>query len=314
MAKIEPAVTQLLYLVPNGDSYIDLAKDLSKVNRRLYRQGYTYVVQDIQLAQTVGMTATDISQLVFSTAGNSYVVHNAWSKAYGAWRTQQRDILKHLPTAEGKWADFKIYLDDSHEDGTTLEPYAGDAAVYLAGEWEHSKLVFDDDGTEREFKMHMIGSSNLTDTNNESGIGLIQEYQNSRAFPNADPALPSAANDTIYAKMIGYAADELTDVMLGNMEDDNDLPPYDPDEYPGGDTNADSAVPVRLMACNAQQATTTVSGFIVPCGLIKVALNEAQLDAQNPPVYEVTGSPTLAILVTVAPGPYRGVLAAPMGQ
>ncbi len=322
MAKIEPAVTQLLYLVPDGTSYIDLAKDLSKVNRRLYRQGYTYVVQDVQVGISTGMKSSDVWSCSLSTAGNSWVVHNAWKKAFGAWRTQQRDILKHLPTAEGKWADFKIYLDDSHEDGTILEPYAGDNAVYIAGEWEHSKLVFDDDGTEREFKMHMIGSSNLTDTNNESGIGLIQEYQNSRAFPNADPALPSAANDTIYAKMIGYASDELTDIMVGNMEDDNDLPPYDPDEYPGGDTNADSAVPVRFGSVSGTQTTVTMAGFIAPCGLVKVNTSESSLDTNGfladastaNGVYAQGTAATAVVMFTMAPGPYRGVLAAPMGQ
>ncbi len=333
MAKIEPAVTQLLYPIPDGTSYIDLAKDLSKVNRRLYRQGYTYVVQDIQCVVPSGLRASDISTFTFSTVGNSWIVHNAWKKAFGAWRAQQRDILKHLPTSQGKWADFKIYLDDEHEDGTTLEPYAGDNAVYITGEWEHSKLVFDDDGTEREFKMHMIGSSNLADTNNESGIGLIQEYQNSRAFPNADPALPSAASDTVYAKMIGYAPDELTDIMVDNMENDNDLPPYDPDEYPGGDTNADAAVPVRLAAVSGTQAVMTSPGFIAPCGLIKVYTSELSLTnttesatdlgdvggtgVASPGPLSVYQSGTASqsyVIVTVAPGPYRGVLAAPMGQ
>lgn len=313
MAKIEPATTQLLYFVPNGDSYIDLAKDLSKVNRRLYRQGYTYVVQDVQLAQTTGMTATDISQLVFSTAGNSWIVHNAWKKGFAAWRKQVRKVERGTGIKAGTWNDFKVYLDDTMEDGTTLEPYAGDAAVYLAGEWDYSALVFDDDGTERDLKMHLIGSSNLADTNEESGIGLIQEYQNSRATPEGtSPANPTSASDTIYAKLMG--TDEMTDRLVDNVEAANDDTPYSLAHYPGGPDNADAAVPVRLMACNAQQAATTVPGFIAPCGLIKVGLNEAQLDGQTPPVYETVSSPTIAILITVAPGPYRGVLAAPMGQ
>jgi len=314
MPKIEPAVTQLFYGVPDGTSYIDLAKDLSKVNRRLYRQGMTYVVQDVQIGMVAGMEATDVYQISFATSGNSWIVHNAWRKGYEAWRTQQRDIMDHLPTSQGKWADFKVYLDDSHEDATTLEPLASDGAVYLPGEWEHSKLVFDDDGTEREFKMHLIGSSNLADTNNESGIGLIQEYQNSRAYPNADPALPSSASDTIYAKMIGYAPDELTDIMVDNMENDNDLPPYDPDEYPGGDTNADAAVGVRLGSVNATMSVTNLGGFIAPCGLIKVHSNELALDGGSPSIYAAVSAPTALVILTVASGPYRGVLASPMGQ
>ncbi len=316
MAKIEPAVTQLLYPVPDGTSYIDLAKDLSQVNRRLYRQGMTYVVQDIQYAAGAGMRASDIQGLTFSTAGNSWIVHNAWKKAFTAWRREKRKGTDALGPIHGKWEDFKVYLDDSMEDATTLEPYAGDGAVYQAGEWEYSKFVFDDDGTERELKMHLIGSSNLADTNNESGIGLIQEYQNSRAYPNADPALPSSASDTIYAKMIGYAPDELTDIMVDNMENDNDLPPYDPDEYPGGDTNADAAVVARWGSVNATQSSTTLGGFIAPCGLVKISTAELALDnaASADGVYAAGSAPTAVMILSIAPGTYRGVLAAPMGQ
>jgi len=313
MAKIEPAVTQLTYVVPSGDSYIDIAKDLSKVNRRLYRQGYTYVVQDVQVGLTTGMQVTDIQQFTFATAGNSYVVHNAWSKGFKLWRSQQREILRALPGIQGKWADFKVYLDDVHEDSTILEPYAGDAAVYLAGEWEHSKIVFDDDGTERELKMHLIGSSNLADTNNESGIGLIHEYQISTRRPqDPEPDVPADASNSIYAKILG--TDEMSDMMVDNIEGDNDSSPYDDVEMPGGATNADTPVLVRIGAVSANQSVGRFGGFIAPCGLLKVSSVEMQLDGATPAVYEQTGSATAVMIVTLAAGPYRGVLAAPMGQ
>jgi len=321
MVKIEPAVTQLLYLVPDGTSYIDLAKDLSKVNRRLYRQGYTYVVQDIQVGVSTGMKASDVWTCVFSTSGNSWIVHNAWKKAYATWRTEQRKITDALGPIEGKWADFKVYLDDAMEDATILEPYAGDNAVYQPGEWEYSKFVFDDDGTERELKMHLIGSSNLADTNNESGIGLINEYQNSRA--NQDhyqPSIPGGASDTIYAKLMG--TDEMSDMIVDNIESDNDLSPYDPDDYPGGAANADSAVPVRIGSVSGNQTTSVMAGFIVPCGLLKVFTAESALDTNGflqdastaNGVYASGTASTTAVVITMAPGPYRGVLAAPMGQ
>lgn len=313
MAKIEPAVTQLAYLVPNGDSYIDLAKDLSKVNRRLYRQGMTYVIQDIQIGVGVGMTATDVHQFTFGTAGNSYIVHNAWKKGFFAWRKQVREHSEGTGIKPGKWNDFKVHLDDSMEDGTILEPYAGDGAVYQAGEWDYSVLVFDDDGTEREFEMHLIGSSNLADTNEESGIGLIDQYQRSRAILGSnEPTIPSTASDTIYAKLLG--TDEMTDMVMDNIEDKNDSPPYDHDEYPGGETNADAPVPQRVGSVNATMSTATLPGFIAPCGLIKVASGEIQLDGSSPPIYESVSAATALVILTIAPGPYRGVLAAPMGQ
>ena len=312
MPKIEPAVTQLLYIVPDGTSYIDLAKDLSIVNRRLYRQGMTYVVQDLQIGVSGGMKTTDIAQMIFATAGNSWIVHNAWKKGFAAWREQTREFTDATGILPGKWNDFKIYLDDTHEDGTTLSPYAGDSAAYETGEWSHAKLVFDDDGTERELKMHLIGSSNLADTNNESGIGLIHEYARSRPRgpTGGEPEISAEASDTIWAKLQG--TDEMTDMLSDNVEGDNDLAPYDRVEYPGGDTNADAAVPVRFMSCNATQSTVQVPGFIAPCGLIKITHGEAQLDGSS--LYETTSAVATPLLLTVASGPYRGVLAAPMGQ
>lgn len=316
MPKIEPAVRQLLYLVPNGTSYIDLAKDLSIVNRRLYRQGMSYVVQDIQLGIGAGMKSSDVLTMTFSTVGNSWIVHNSWRKGFAAWRKQQREALEALPGINGKWADFKVYLDDTHEDGTTLDPYAADAAVYQPGEWEHSKLVFDDDGTEREFKMHMIGSSNLADTNNESAIGLIEEYANSRATVAGigTPDVEPEASDTIYAKLLG--TDEMSDMIIDNIEGDNDLPPYDQDDYPGGAANADAAVLSRLLSCSATQTTSVAPGFVAECGLVKVVSEELSLDDATSAngVYAAGSAPTSVLLLTVAAGPYRGVLAAPMGQ
>ncbi len=329
MAKIEPAVTQLLYQVPDGASYIDLAKDLSKVNRRLYRQGMTYVVQDIQVGVSSGMRATDVQSLSFSTAGNSWIVHNAWKKGFAAWRKQQNDVKRELGDIAGKWEDFKIYLDDSMRGGTTLEPYAGDGAVYLAGEWVYSQYVWDDEGTERETYGHLIGSSTGT-----TDFGLIEEYGISRRTVQAeDPVTDADASTSMYAKMLNFAPDALMADMIDNMENSNDSPPYDFDDYPGGAANADVPVPVRFGSLSGTQTTTTMAGFIVPCGLIQVYNSELELTnttesatdlgdvggtgvASPGPlsVYAARSAQTAYVIVTVAPGPYRGVLAAPMGQ
>lgn len=315
MPKIEPAVTQLLYIVPNGTSYIDLAKDLSKVNRRLYRQGMTYVVQDIQFSVSSGMKATDIAGVTFSTVGNSWMVHNAWKKGFRTWQKMQNEFLDGEGSRlKGKWADFKIYLDDSQAGGTTLEPYAGDNAVYAAGEWIMSNFVYDDAGTARSPSIHMIGS-----TTADSAIGLIEAYGNSRNYPTSEPRHPSALNTGFYAEFHGIG--DTDDELGSDIEDDNDLPPYDQDEYPGGATNADSAVPVRFGSVTAQQAQGVIPGFIAPCGLIKcfngymelVDANDDGTFAIND-VYGAATAQNLVCLVTVAPGPYRGVLAAPMGQ
>lgn len=317
MPKIEPAVTQLLYQVPNGTSYIDLAKDLSQVNRRLYRQGMTYVIQDIQYAVSAGMKATDVQALSFSTAGNSWIVHNAWKRAFRAWRAQQNAVKEVMGDIEGKWSDFKVYLDDSMRGGTTLSPYAGDAATYSAGEWAYSQYIWDDAETERETYAHLIGGTTGT-----TDFGLIEEYGISRRTVQAeDPVLDSDASTSMYAKLMNMGTEDVSLDLIDNLENNNDSPPYDFDDYPGGATNADAAVPVRFGAVTAQQAASTMPGFIVPCGLLKVFnSNMALQDGDSngafaiDDVYATASGLTIVLLITIAPGPYRGVLAAPMGQ
>lgn len=319
MPRIEPAVTTLWYTVPNGDSYIDIAKDLSMVNRRLYRQGMVYAIQDVQVGLPTAMRSSDIWQCSISGIPNSWIAQNAWTKASRIWRAQQKEYAEMLPGVQGKWADFKIFLDDVHEDSSNkLTPIAGDGADFTGGDWDHSKFVFDDDGTERELKMHMIGSSNLADNNNESGIGLIHEYAHSR--PNvhiAEPDVEGEVSDSIYAKLLG--TDEMTDMIGDNLEGDNDVPPYDQDEFPGGETNADAAHPFQILAVSAQQSVGRAPGFIAPCGLLKVSTNELALNDVDPAAIGgatyATGTSASALMgITVAAGPYRGVMATPMGQ
>lgn len=307
MPKREPAQLHLAYDVPAGQSYIDLARDLSRVNRRLYKQGMTYKIQNIQLlGAAVGTKTTDVTSIGFYTISNSYMAHNAWKKAKETWEQMQNDFADGQGSRlKGKWSDFKIYLDDSHAGGTTLDVVAGDGAAYAGGEWIYSNFVYDDAGTARSPSIHMIGTS--TD---DSAIGLIQAYGDSRNYPGTDPSNLSAMQSGFYAQFHGVGD---TDDELGqDLRDDNDLPPYDADGYPGGDTNADAPALMGMAVVTAIRPLSSVRGFDVPCGLLKLNLFESQLDGSSQ--YELTTGPNHQLLITLAPGDYRGVSAVPMGQ
>lgn len=330
MAKIEPAITTLLYQIPSGVSYIDIARDLSRCNRRLYRQGRVYAIESITvMANGVGMRASDVLISNWQSMGNSYMVHEAWEKAFTEWKAH---LAEYSTAAQrGKWNDFKIYLDDSMEDGTINDVYASDGAAVSAGEWEYSKFAWDDDGTEQILKMHMIGSSNLNDTNYESGIALIEEWADQRPGTQESPPIPGSWSNTIYAKLKG--TDELTDLVVENIETDNDQAPYHADDYYGGATNGDSAQVERIIGVTPSEFTRTVPGFIAPCGLIRVQTEELSLtnttetatDIGDPAatgvaspgplsVYQSGSSTTSIAVIRLVPGPYKGVLAPPMGQ
>lgn len=304
---IEPAQRVLSYvLTPSSGGVvvdIDLAKDLSAVNRRLYRQGMQYYVSHISLARA----DTGISMMQIMTAGDTWIVHNAWKKGKALWLKQQRDAAKAIGISLGTWADFKVTLDDN--DTAAINTIAGDAGTIEPDEWAYSELVYEDDGDEFSPTMHLLGTSTLA-----SGVGLVQEYAISRnQLTNPSPVTPAEASDSIYAKML-MATDEFSDILIDDIEGHNDSPPYDHSEYVGGDTVADAPFFQDFVVSNFQGGTSRSNGFTAECGLIRLILASAvNTDPANP---EVLANSDVAQIVQVhlAPGPYKGVMASKMGQ
>jgi len=300
---IEPAQLVLQYTIPadgSGSSIVivDLARDLSAVNRRLYRQGYTYAVGKVSFNQVAPKTNTI---LLAQTAGNTWMIHNAWKKGYALWRSQINEVLDVMPGTEGKWADFKVKLDDS--GATYLSCIASDGGAMASDEWNFSEYVWDDDGTERKPPFHLIGATDLT-----SSIGLVQEYHISRAQQGAEPVISSDQSDSIYAKSLG--TDEMSDMLIDNLESENDLAPYDASEMVGGDTVADSPWIQAYAFSNTDAGQQgRLEGFAAECGLIKFqAISVSAADGTTAAATEVL------LFVHLVPGPYRGVLAERMGQ
>ena len=307
---MQPAITSLVYaLTPSSGSVvanIDLAKGLSTLNRRLYRQGMNYAVA----AVSVGRFDTGLTKCLLQTAGNTWMVQNAWKKGYALWRDQQREVLKVMPSIEGTWADFKVTLDDVVTTAT-LNPrnstVGGSAGDPVCDEWNYSEYVWDDDGTEREPGFHLIGATDLT-----SSIGLVQEYHISRAQPfSANPDVEADASDSIYAKALG--TDEMSDMLVDNVEAENDHPPYDQDQMYGGDTAGDMAVVIDEFSSSIHNSGRSVP-FIAPCGLIRVIIESKVNQDPSQPHTLVASDESHLVIVHLAPGGYKGVLAEPMGQ
>ncbi len=70
----EPATTTLTYEMPVGTSrYVDLFADLSKVNRKLIKQGHLAFVQGITVTDDLGVTSALDFQV--RCAGNNWITH-----------------------------------------------------------------------------------------------------------------------------------------------------------------------------------------------------------------------------------------------
>lgn len=302
---MQPAHRVLSYLCADGASYIDLAQDLSKINRRLYSQGMSYAVRSVDFMFSADPGATIAVAARVSTAGDTWVVHNAWKKAFAHWTAQQRRARRLIgQSAKPTWEDFKVYLDDSHRTGTILQPYASDSGLVSSGEWDYSRLIWEaDDASIDEVYLHLIGGDVST-----TDWGLILGYQNSRATVQLeDPDLPAEYSINMYTRL-AQDQDSVADEVAQNMEDENDDPPYDQDDYPGSDTNSDAPWITETASASVGSPNASLDGFVSQCGLLMLR-NKA-----TDPSGETTTSASLGVTIHLAPGGYKGVAAIPMGQ
>lgn len=321
MKKIQVAQTDILMKTnPTGAGtnhqwYIDTAKQLSKINRRLYSQTKMYAYQGLTFIwRSTGNVAT--IEVKVGTAGNTWVVHNAYVKGHALWNQMQDLVLEDNPSIKGKWHDYKIQLSDSVSAARSLEALSGDGGLYLDGEWSLStyvmpqhdvQLVGPGAGTPEpaeELTAVLIGG----DTGSKRS--LVKAYQDSRSTVQPiDPNVPAAMSDSFFNLLTdsGSQEPELADVI----ESENDEPPYDTAEYPGGDVNADAAAIVQYAAISSAEVDGRIGPFVAPCGLIELQIRGFDSDGNEVDSAEM---PEIEILLHVAPGTYKGVAAIPMGQ
>lgn len=302
---LKPAQLNLTYILADGDTYLDLFSDLSKINRRLYKQGHVLAIAGVTFGYAPSLVSPDVVTCAVSTAGDTWVVQNSFIKAKSFWSKQQARARKLIgKSVKPTWEDFKVYLDDSHRAGTIGVVVDGDAAPVDAGEWDYSKLLAEaDNNTVSEYYLHLIGGDVAA-----TDRGLILAYQDSRAtVQSPDPDAPGGYSDNLYAVM-AQDQDMVADEVAQNMEDENDQPPYDQDDYPGSDTNSDSPWLQQWASASIGQPVGRVPGFQAECGLVMVAMNGYNADGTTATV------PPSTVTFHIMPGNYQGVLAEKMGQ
>jgi len=298
--KTTPAVRYLRYELTNSGSagtetshFIDLAKDLSVVNRRLYRQGRDYHVKKITLISR--NTPNGGNRISASTVPYNWVSQMAWKRAFKTWNEMNKTATSQIAgDIQGTWADFKVYMTTTHRSAIMLRPMDNGGANYDQGEWEYSSLVTPDGTTSADdFNLHMLGN-HLGSVGAWNSVGLVKSYGESRAtVSDADPNVPNIASDDPLVNVFDYgtAVDEVIDLL----EYQNDNPPYDIDEYPGDDTNGPK--PAVVQDTTLVDGRAVMAGFNAFCGLIEI-------ESTSPLPNDV-----YSLLVELAPGSYRGIKA-----
>ncbi|AXH77484.1 MAG: hypothetical protein [Circoviridae sp.] len=297
--------------------YLDIAQQLSRTNRKLFSQGYCYGVADANFLFTPS-AAYDLVQVELSTVGDTWSVHNAWTKGRALWDQMNELVLEDNPSIDGKWADYKVFFDTAHKlqvsAGNNLDAQDSEGVDTIAGAWLYSQYVLPQHEVDAATGLplpadqtfaHLLGPDQLAG-GGFSSVGLVNAYAESRAtvFDN-NPNVPAGFDSSFFNQLTdsGSQEPELAIVIAGA----NDDPPYDLLEYPGGATNSVNGWISSIGATTSTVPVGHLPGFIAQCGLVKVVVR-AYLDG------ELVPAPDITINFDIAPGMYKGVAAIPMGQ
>ena len=127
--QMEETVLTFRNLAHSGSQefYVDIAKAMSIVNRKLNRQqglwsvlGMNFIVED------AGTGAGIPFEVAVSGAPRNWVTRNALVKMFHLWLDQQRDAQDALDVAiRPTWEDFKVYLNENHRTTGDLTPVSG---------------------------------------------------------------------------------------------------------------------------------------------------------------------------------------------
>lgn len=338
MALIEKCQRQLRFTLLPGEYYIDLASELSKVNRKHFSQGMVYGIESIQMhfAQNkiYDTLGTEIVKLDVWTAGDTWAVHNAWTKGKALYDEMQQLVLSDNPSVKGTWADFRVALNTTMADrilsgtygyptldvmdggGPTTSP-PGTLQRVEEGQWQYSQYVLPEHVVDTlsgqpipadECFSHLIGADLMEalDPTRYRSAGLVEAYAKSRATVQPeDPQVPVGFEDSFFNKLTDSGSQEPE--LAADIIAFGDQPPYFREYYPGGQTNAPTPWKIGTAVANINAPSGGIGSFVAQCGLLKLVNTSFGADLPSTQM-------NMELIITLMPGDYKGVAAIPMGQ
>lgn len=310
--KPTPAVRHLRYLLTHNGAgsedshYIDVAKNLSEINRRLYRQGKEYHIAGITVHTT---SSTFVKACVIP---NTWVSRNAWVRGFKKWKEMQ-SIAFNGVRKPSKYNDFKVYLNTDHfqavQTSTDVpQPVDSGNNSLLGGSWDYSRF-WSPDGTSGadEFWVHMMGT-HVGSAGSRTNVGLIKSYAESRPTVQTDvPLMDSEGDDDPLINL--FDSGTQVDEIAADLDNFGDYPPYSlganaadvGEDYVGSEDNLPKPIVVGETATSYQSGGGISIGHIGPfsaiCGLIEIE------------TFSTADTDTIELLVELMPGSYKGVAA-----
>lgn len=286
--------------------YIDIAKALSQMNRRFYRQGLYYYVSG---GYFINGTEAHVQIL---TVPDTWMTKLAWIRGFKIWSDMNRRATKHdLASTYPKYHDFKLRMTGASASATITDPVQGNlnsSTNYSSDEWVHSKFVSDDPETgdpqdHDVFTAHMMGPHVAGGGSGDTwaSIGLIRSLDNVWASPvvaAGEPELDADGDTDPLANL--FDAGDTHDDIRDHLDADNDVAPYDANIMVGSNSNNEGS-PVALMRTSSGSgAKMSFGGFCAPLGLLQIEATDWGAG---------TSMGNVELVLELTPGPYKGVYA-----
>ena len=287
--------------------YIDLAKALSQINRRAYRQGLYYYVASVSFSN-----GTEAYCQV-NTLPDTWMTKRAWMRGFQIWSKMNRRAAAGDSGIYPKYHDFKVAMINGATGIDLSYGQVGTTSGYTSDDWVISQFVTEDPylhggsasdtpveaHNADQFTAHMLGG-HVGSSGAWTSIGLIASLQDVWAIdPSAGvPSLDGDADTDPLAALFD-AADTTDDVRL-NMDEDNDEPPYNHDHFTGRASVEESVPGALLRVGTGGAALAHASGFCAPLGLLEV--NVSDFNAS-------TSVDVVEMIIEMVPGTYNGVYA-----
>lgn len=95
----------------SGTYFIDIAQCMSMTQRKSFRQGMNYAVENMSFkyAPTAAPQPGVFTSIEVSSIPKTWVADNSTTRAYLAWMEQRREVLKEQPSLKSAWSDFKLF-------------------------------------------------------------------------------------------------------------------------------------------------------------------------------------------------------------
>jgi len=298
--KTSPTQTRLSFELSgdSGQDYIDIAKALSIINRKFYRQGVYYYVNSIEVYNN------EQGVVDLYTLPDNWVTKNAWNRGFAVF--QKMNALTNSPLTNGirpKYHDFKVHMTSGMQSQGSANPslhnVAGTGTEHTADDWVYSKMVSADADADPaqeadDFEVHMIGA-HTGSSDNWTSVGLIKSYAESRARPHVTaPVTDTNLQTDPLLNIFDFSGEEQMNDIIANLEEDNDAPPYNLDNYVG-ETSGSLQHVARVGTEVGLGRVGRAAGFCAPFGLICV-------DSQSI-------SSAFRVVLNLAQGTYHGVYA-----